>query len=291
MRRISTYGTVAAGLAVCAWPGAISAQEPASIQIEQERQGAFERYGGVPDHFNVKFGLFFPKHGTLTRLDSEQLGAGTLVDLEADLGLAGTTRNARVDGYVRLGRRHLLRGGYVNLDRGAAVQLQRSIQFGSEQFDVDVAVESFMDLSLFPANYRFAFIKTDRVDVGVSAGVFALFLDAGLSAPEAGLAEAESVSFPLPVLGADFEVAPAPRIYLQGGVEYFGLKVQGVDGSWLELRASLEYFPVDHVGVGGGYRYVDINVDATGSAIDAGLTDLFLEYGFHGPQAYVTFAI
>jgi hypothetical protein len=273
--------------------GPAAAQAQGTLQNAQPRQSGFERYGGVADHINVRVGLFLPTHGTVTRFDSDQLGAGTMVDLESDLGLEESTTNVRADGYIRLGRRHRLGAGYLKLDRSANRDLARTIQWGNEVFNLDVNVDSFWDLTLLPAQYRFAVIKSDRVDLGLSAGVFALFLDAGVSAPEASVREAESISFPLPVFGVDLEVAPARRVYAQAGFEYFGLSIQDVDGSWYEFRAALEYFPLRYVGVGAAYRWVDIGVDTLGD-IDSGgglvETDLFIDYSFRGPQLYIALA-
>ncbi len=254
----------------------------------QTGQGSFERYGGIADHVNIRGGLLFTGHTTLARVDSESLGAGTLVDLENDLGLASSTRDLRVDGYVRLGRRHQLRAGYIRLDRGAGVLLQRQIQWGEELFDVNVGVTSTLDLTLVPINYRFAVVKSDRVDFGLSAGVFAMFADASVAAPLASINEAEALDFPLPVFGADLEVALAPGLFLQGGGEYFAIDFQGVDGSWRELRTALEYFPVRYAGIGVGYRHVDLEVDGT-EALDLG-TEIFFDYRLSGPQAYVSLA-
>jgi hypothetical protein len=274
-------------------PATVTAQERGTIQSAQRAQGAFERFGGVPDHISLRAGLFLPTHGTLARFDSEQLGVGTLVDLESDLGLAESTSNLRADGYIRLGRRHRLGAGYLRFDRSANRDLERTLQWGDEVFNLDVNIESFWQLTLLPAHYRFAVVKTDRVDLGLSAGVFALFLDGGLSAPEASVRETESISFPLPVFGVDLEIAPAKRVYAQAGFEYFGLKVQDVDGSWYELRGGIEYFPIRHVGVGAAYRWVDISVETLGD-IDAGAglveADLLIDYDFRGPQLYLAFA-
>lgn len=285
------FGALCGVLLLTAGPA--GAQEQGTLQNAQPSPSEFERYGGVADHVNVRFGLFLATHGTVTRFDSDQLGAGTLVDLESDLGLEESTANVRADGYVRLGRRHRLGAGYLRLDRSANRDLARSIQWGNEVFDLDVNVDSFWQLTLFPAQYRFALLKSDRVDLGLSAGVFALFLDAGVSAPEASVGASESISFPLPVFGVDLEVAPARRVYAQAGFEYFGLRIEDVDGSWYELRAALEYFPLRNIGIGGAYRWVDIGVDTLGDVDSGGglvETDLLIEYDFKGPQVYVALA-
>lgn len=263
-------------------------------ETEQEKSaqlGAFERYGGVADRFNVRGGPFFATHTTMARVDSETLGIGTLLSLEDDLGLQTDTRTGRVDGYIRLGRRHQLRGGYISLQRGASVRLDQQVQWGDQVFNVNVGVESAVDLKLIPANYRFSVVKNDRVDFGLSAGVFALIADATVAAPEAGISEGESATFPLPVFGGDFDIAIAPRLFLIGGVEYFALSISDVNGSWSEFRGGIEFFPVRNIGIGGAYRHVSMEIDGTGSLSGAPSgTEIFFDYRFRGPQAYVTLA-
>lgn len=255
------------------------------------RTGPFERYGGVADRVNLRGGPFFATHGTLARVDSEQLGVGTLVDLEHDLGLETTTQDARVDGYIRLGRRHQIRAGYISLSRGASIQLDRQIQWGDEIFNVNVGVDSQLDLVLVPVAYRFSVVKSDRVDFGVSAGAFALFADASVAAPSAGIDEAESANFPLPVFGADVDIAVAPKVFIVGGIEYFALSIEQVDGSWSEFRGGIEFFPYRNFGVGVVYRHVNFEIDATGTLDGASSgTEIFFDYEVKGPQAYITVA-
>jgi hypothetical protein len=269
--------------------GATPAIAQSAESARSSQPGPFERYGGVPDRFNLRAGFLFATHSTIARVDSDQLGVGTLVDLETDLGLEPSTRDARVDGYVRLGRRHRIRAGYISLERGANVQLERQIQWGDEVFSVSATVASRAALTLVPVNYRFSVVKSDRVDVGLSAGVFALFADAAISAPELGVAEAESADFPLPVLGADVDVALAPGLFLLGGFEYFGLNVEGVDGAWSELRAAIEFYPVRNLGVGAGYRNVALRIDGTGAlGGPSSGTEIFFDYAFRGPHVYAT---
>lgn len=285
--RLASVGPVAA-LVLAAAPLVAQSAESAT----GSRGGGVDRHGGVADRLAVRGGLLFAAHSTSARLDSEALGAGTLVDLEDDLGLDTSTRDIRVEGGLRLGRRHRLRVGFVSLTRGADVQLQRQIQWGDEVFTVDATVASAADLTLVPASYRFSVVKSDRVDLGISAGVFAVFAEASIAAPSLGIAEAESADFPLPVLGADVDIALAPRLFLLGGVEYFALSVEGVDGSWSEIRGAVEYWPHRHVGVGVGYRSVSIEIDGTG-ALDgaAAATEIFFDYSFRGPQAYLALAL
>lgn len=243
---------------------------------------------------SLRGGLLFTSHHTFARVDSEALGPGTLVDVERELGLTKTTRDVRLDGALLLGRRHQVRVGYLSLSRVGNTVLQRRIQFGGSVFDVNVGVESLVELTLLPIAYRFAVVRTDRLDVGVSAGVFALFTEAGVAAPAASVAEQGSADFPLPVLGADAVGAILPGLFLTGGLKYFRLDISGIRGTWREFRGAAEFFPLRNLGVGAGYRSVRLKADGTEATEGSGAiieraegSLLFLDYKFNGPSAYV----
>lgn len=291
LRRMGLGGTIAI-LALGAYAAGAQAQSgEMGVPAHPETGGGLDRFGGIADRFTVRGGPFFADHATRARIDSESLGIGTLVDLESDLGLETRTRDARVDAALRLGRRHTLRGGYLRLSRGAAVQLQRRIQWGDEVFDLDVGVESAIELILVPISYRFSLIKSDRLDLGLSAGVFAAFLDARLDAPSASVEESESLGAPLPVLGADVDIALAPGLFLLAGAELFSLSIEEIDGSWSEIRSGIEYFPLRNIGIGAAYRHVSVQVDGTGTLGAVSGTDVFLDYRLRGPQLFVTLSM
>jgi len=271
---------------------ALLTASPLLAQDSPESRHGPQRLGGVSDRISLRGGVLFASHSTTARLDSETLGLGTEIDVERVLGLDADTRNGRLDGYLRLGRRHQVRLGYVSLGRTASVSLSEQVQWGDEVFDVDLRVASTFDVLLLPVSYRFSLVKSDRIDLGLSAGVFAMFADASIGAPELAVKEAESANFPLPVFGADVDVGIVPRLFLLGGFEYFTITVSGVHGSWSEFRTALEYFPHPHLGFGAGYRSVDIGVDGTGH-FDEGVfeTDIFFDYRFRGPQVYVVIGL
>lgn len=270
------------------------ATDSAAARVAVEPESA-DLIGGEAGRVSLRGGLLFTRHHTRARVDSEALGPGTLVDVERELGLNETTRDVRLDGAIHLGRRHQIQAGYLSLSRVGSTVLRRTIQFGGSVFEVDVGVESVVDLTLVPIAYRFAVVRTDRLDLGLSAGVFALFTEAGVTAPAASVAEREEADFPLPVLGVDAVGALLPGLFLTGGARYFALEISGVQGTWREFGGAVEYFPIANLGVGAGYRSVSLEADGTEDTEGSqGLIQraegslLFLDYDFNGPNFYVT---
>lgn len=264
-----------------------------SAAAAQSNEGSDLRGRIAPsdDRFSVRLGLLLNNHETFARVDSELLGRGTDVDVERELGLDTRTRDLRVDAVLRLGRRHQLQAGYLSLSRRGETSLRSSIQWGDFVFPVDVQVASSVDVKLLPVGYRYSIVSNDRLDIGLTAGVFAMFLDAGVSAPEIEVTERESAEFPLPVIGGDGAFALAPRVFLTAGVKYFAIRVEDVEGSWREVRAALEYSPLTRLGLGVGFRSIRLEADGNeGVFTRPEGTLLFLDYRFSGPHMYVKIA-
>lgn len=238
---------------------------------------------------SIRGGLLFTEHSTFARVDSDLLGPGTLVDVERDLGLAEHTRDVRFDAAFRLGRRHQLQAGFLTLTRRGGTTLSRRLQWGDVVLSANADVQSRVKMTLVPLAYRYSILQTDRLDLGVSAGVFALYLDAGVTAPEVSVDEVGSANFPLPVVGVDGVAALFPRVFLTGGAKYFKLRIGGVEGSWRELRGALEVFPVAKAGLGVGYRLIRLEADDSEGILARPEGNLlYLDYEFAGPHLYVT---
>ncbi|MDH3734144.1 MAG: YfaZ family protein [Gemmatimonadota bacterium] len=254
----------------------------------QDEYDPYVLYGDVPNRFEFTGGALFGSHSTTARLDSETLGVGTEIRFEDLLGFDSNTQNMRLDGQIRLGKRHRIKVGYISLSRNSSLVIDEEIQWGDETFVIDTELTSELNLSLVPVNWRFAVFRNQRVDVGLSLGFFTMFSKAGIASEGEGTEES-SINLPLPVFGADLEWAIARKLILNGGVEYFGITISGITGSWSEFRGGIEYYFLRNLAVGAGYRSVNLKVDATGNLDDTDLdANLFFDYGFKGPQVYLT---
>ena len=241
--------------------------------------------------FSLRGGFLFTEHRTVARVDAESGATGTTVDVERELGLDEWTRDLRLDAALRLGRRHQIQAGYLSLSRGGSRTLMQRIRWGEAVFEVDVDVESALAVTLIPVAYRFAIVLDERLDVGLVAGVFAVLAEANVSAPVAGVSERGSTEFPLPVVGIDGTVDLGRGFFLTGGARYFALEMDGVEGTWRELRTAVEYFPLQRIGVGVGHRLIGLEADGTeGVHTRSEGTLLFLDYEFSGPHLYLTVA-
>lgn len=267
---------------------------PAQAQVEQpQAQGRgiapraedpHRRFARISDNrFYISIGSYRPSYRTVARVGSEFVGTGTKVDFERNLALNRATTNLKLEGHVRFGRRSRLQFAYYSLRRRTTTRTKTPIQFGDGVFDALVELDAVFNTTLLQGSYRYSLFNRARADVGLSGGVSAMFLQAGLFSDEAGTASIESQFVPLPTFGVDGEFSVAPNLVLKTGFNYFIVPLDQSRYEWRELRAALEYYPWEHYGFGAGYKLFDVDI-----AHERGTpTSVEFDYKFDGLHAYL----
>jgi len=230
---------------------------------------------------SIVLGAFVTDRDSSTRLDSD-VGDGTDIDLEEDLGLESSTSVARLGGYVWLGERHRLDGAYFDLSRSAAVPVQETIEFGDETFVINTVIETESDLSIIKADYTFAVLARDRGWFGVTAGLYIAETTLSLSQATLGRAESEDVTAPLPLLGLRGDYAINDRITLRGAAQWFGYEADDVEGRLTDVYIGADYGFGERMAVGLAYNRVSMNL---GAVEDRGF-DARLDWGYDGLLLY-----
>src|SRR5262249_59637896 len=100
--------------------------------------------------------------------------------------------------------------------------------------------------------YRSGFVKPPAVHFGLSLGVRVAKLAGSVSAKagvqrpdgtviQGGASTERSVSVPVPLLGADFEVALAQGLTLMARARGIGVTIDPYHGSWIEFAGGLNW--------------------------------------------------
>lgn len=249
----------------------------------------YTRYGGWRDRFNINAGAFFVGHDTfaLLRPSGTQIPG---INVESDTAIGDSTTDFRLDGYFRLGKRHRLLFGYIEMRRDAVTRLDGEIEWDDKVFPVDAQVASFWDTRVLSFQYRFSLFKSERVDFGVSAGLFVMRVKSGIALGDsvADVSTDVSEQFPLPMLGAGLEWEFARGFVLRARGQYLGISIQDtLDGNWGEAAASIEWYPFEgfrRLGIGAGYNYTNIDVELEFGEILR--RDFEYKYEFRGPVVY-----
>jgi hypothetical protein len=103
------------------------------------------------------------------------------------------------------------------------------------------------------------------MDLAAQIGVYVAPISFGVTAT--GLVEetgSQRMTAPLPIAGFRGDFAITPKWYLRTGTQVFYLKVDDFKGNMLDARAAVEYLPWDHVGVGLGFDFFQLQLESSG---------------------------
>jgi len=218
------------------------------------------------ERFSLNLGGFVATFNSDLRIGSKSLGVGIDVNGEDALGLDSSLTVFRADAVYRFtsSRRHRFDLSYVDLRRSATRTLQADIQIKDRIFSAGTTVDSLFDLKIIRGAYSYSLFQDERIDLGLSAGVYVAPIKIRISSSNTGTAEEESITAPLPVFGLRFDFAITPKFFLKQNVDFFYLQYQNFQGSLFDAKIALEYNVWKHLGFGIAYDYLRIQVKAEG---------------------------
>jgi hypothetical protein len=210
--------------------------------------------------------------GQFASTDSDFLN--TEIDIEDDLDL-GDSEEVMAEAALQFGSFRLT-ASYLPLNFSGTSTLNRSINFGDQTFDVDTTVKGEMDVDLYDLGLTWYLLNFDdlpvRFQFGPEIAVKVVDGEASIMDETTGVREEVSGTLPAPTIGARTRIGLADFLAVTGRVGY----TEYSDNSLLDLDAQLELSPIPFVGIFGGYRYLDLDVDED---------DILIDATFKGPYA------
>lgn len=197
----------------------------------------------------------------------------TKVDLEDDLDFDDKTK-VMAEVALNLGSFRLA-AGYLPLKFDGTSTLLNDVVFENEIFDGRVKGE--LDVDLYDLALAWHIVNIDDAPVRFQFGpeLSVKIVDGTVSMQDLdnlGRREEVSGTAPVPTIGARARVGLGDFVALIGRVGY--LEVSG--NSFLDADAQVEFSPLPFVGVFGGYRHLDLDIDEN---------DLIIDATFAGPYA------
>ena len=251
----------------------------------------FTRANGLRDRFRIAAGAFFVNHKTFARL-SPAGGEIPGVNIEADTAVPGKQTDFRLDGHFRISRRHRWDFGYWAMNRSAVTRLTGEIEWDGEVFPVDSNVATVWDTRVTRVEYHFSAISRENLDLSLSLGLFAMKVTSGIGFgdDQDNVATDTAEQAPLPMLGAGVEWFFSERFVFRAKGQYLALSIgDTLDGNWGELKAALEWYPLEKAGIGVAYNFADIDVELRNIG-EVLKKDFQYQYRFNGPQIYAVFS-
>lgn len=210
--------------------------------------------------------------GKFASTDSNVLN--TEIDIEDDLDI-DDSEEIMVEAALQLGSFRLT-ASYLPLNFSGTSTLNRQINFGNQTFNANTTVKGEMDVDLYDLGLTWYLINFDdlpvRFQFGPEIAVKVVDGEASITDKTTGVREEVSGTFPAPTIGARARVGLADFLAVSGRVGY----TEYSDNSFLDADAQLELSPIPLVGIFGGYRYLDLDIDED---------DIFIDATFEGPYA------
>lgn len=215
-----------------------------------------------PDKFRFAFGGY-----ALTRFDSTisltepNLGAGISISPQDTLGLDIENQVLRIEGYYRFHPKHALTYSWYSISSEGNKTIEQEFEWVDEGGTTIVVplgaqVVSKLDYDIFKVGYLWSFHHTDKVEMGVGAGLhitrLGLALDASVTNPPTSGIENVDTTIPLPVVSfvLKYNINPKWHWYLK--TEAFALKFDKWSGSYRDTTFGLEYRAWKNVALGAG---------------------------------------
>lgn len=250
----------------------------------QDAPSAVRSHLGSQRYF-VSMGVYSLRPSTTVRLDSHSGTLGTTIDFESDLGLDGAKVSAAGAFSVRFGARHRLELEYFELARNGFREVRRQIRFGERTYEAGLRLETFFDTDVLRLGYAYSFMRNEKSELGVQAGLHVTEIETGMRISTlltAGQSEqSASATAPLPVIGLQGAHELSTRWTMRGRLQLFRLEAEDYSGALNHVMLAVEHATFPRVGIGFAVDYFEMDVDSTEATFRGAV-----KLEFSGPRLY-----
>jgi hypothetical protein len=234
------------------------------------------------DRLKLSAGTFISDHDSDFRISNNELGIGTDLNFEDDLGLEDSQTVFRLAGHYRFAAKHRVAFSYVDLSRDGTTLTTFPILIDDTFYRSGTVLKTEFDYKVIKLAYAYSFWQNDKFDISVSAGGYIFDVDLRIT-PDEGQKEGESGTAPFPMFGLHFDYRISDRLMLIAGYEYFTINQDDFEGELIDFVIGLEYQAYKKFGLGIGYNNVGIFAE------DSDENDEF-EYDYDGILAHITYS-
>ena len=256
--------------------GSLAIMVPAAAQDAAHRK--------LHDRFYVDIGGFWPSVSTELRVDGPA-GQNRSFSLEDDLHYSDNPTLPFALVNLRLGQRWRVEGEAFQIGRDNSTVLNRDITVRDKTFPVNSTVSSHFDTTVYRLSLGYSFLKRPDTEVGAALGLHVTDFDLGIQTSTGSVAAAADATAPLPTVGLYGYHALSPNWLIFGRADLFSLNYEQYSGGLVNLNLGVEYQVNKWLGLGGGWRYVKLDLDAEAQGSDWAGT---FKHTYSGPMLYLS---
>ena len=221
----------------------------------------------MPDDFQLRLGGYLLADQD-TDVKVSKHGLGATINLQDLFELETTSQVFRLDGYYRFTPTHAVEFSWYSINSGSQSDENIDFQWGDQNISASGALSTYFDTDIYKVNYLYSFYHTEKVELGLSAGLHITTLDVGFTgnytsdgaADNSG--ESAKVTAPLPVAGFRLNYNVWPELSVKYAVDYFFLTFDGSTGTFVDSLLSVDYRITRHFGVGVGFNSTRLRLEA-----------------------------
>lgn len=229
----------------------------------------------------VRIGAYFLNNtNTLVLLESTSNPLAGTVNFQRDLGLDSRSTVARARFAYQFNARHRIDMSYFSVDRdGFRPVVEKEIGFGDITIPVGAAVRSHFDTSILKLTYTNMVHNSEKVRLGITAGVNWSRFDVGARFERTGVLAGEPTvtvseeadgSGPLPVIGGRVSYSITPTWLQLTMVDFLILDTGNYSGVVTDIEVGVENRISKYFGWGIGFELLNFDLktsdgDLTGS--------------------------
>ncbi|WP_230407874.1 hypothetical protein [Flavobacterium hydrocarbonoxydans] len=227
-------------------------------------------------------GGFFPVNNTEVQVGTNNGKIGTTIDFENDLGFKKNNVSFTGSFEWRISKRSRLDFEYFYLDRSASKTLEKTIEFGDKEFDINTRVTAFSNNQIIRVAYGYAILAKPKYEAGLLLGAHVLLGDVGIRAEgqnvDAELRENLDFTAPLPDVGIWGKFVLGRRWGLYTNINYLALKIDNISGRIMSYNLSVLYNVTGNFSLVAGYTGLNFKVDVEKERLNG-----FFKWGYNGP--------
>ena len=167
---------------------------------------------------------------------------------------------------------------YFGVDRdGFKPVVDKEIEFGDITIPVGASVRTHFDTSVLKLSYTYLFHNTDKVRLGLTAGLNWSRFDVGakfertgplIGDPQVGAEEQVDGSGPLPVLGGRVSYSITPKWLQLSTVEFLAIDTGRYSGVVTDIEIGVENRITKNFGWGIGFEMLNIDLNTSDGDLD-----------------------
>ena len=200
---------------------------------------------------------------------------GTEIDLVNDIGLDEEKGIPEYVFSLRFSERNQFHLSYFSADYSGSKLLTKNITYKGQNFAASTNVSGSLEMTIVDAHYGYSLVKDETLEIQPCLGVKYAGIESSLSSTAVG-SISEEIKGAVPVIGLRVKADLGDRLIAGIDVSGVAVDIDDIDGSLIDLRASLRYNFSGSMSTAIGYRLFDIDVDSEGDTGDVTIDGPFV---------------